>query len=1025
MRVPCRELIVLLLCCATGFLSASQSYADDPQGQRAAIGGVNWVLTTESHGPERGYQQLLVAGRRFGDFDLEAKLRRSEGITHFGIVFRFQDPDNLYRFVMRSGQQDFRVERLIAGVSDYAATRHIPFPNRSGLWYHVRLRVRGDKVVVFIDGTRLYEGTGFTEFSSGMVGVTVFDNAPADFRNFRVFDTNGKLLYSDDFDSGELSGWVAIDAPGVGGKWSVVKKGPQFPPACDFSDHRKITFLPVTPPLARLREFGNVVRLKNGELLAVWIEENQHGTPPWAAMPTCGRLMSLRSTDGGRTWKEYRVLVDTPIDDRHGYLAQLSDGTLLFIFLVQFTSLGVDAAPAYIMRSTDGGRTWDDPRRIRMPFPVEPKVEGRHCDPYGLFFTQPPLELPDGTLILPVFSMAKSGKGTRCFAARSYDKGLTWPDFSLVAEDESGTNNYCEPSIAVAPSGRWICVMRDEIYKVPGNPFAGYTLAPTHWCVSDDEGRTWSAPEPMPTGFPGEGSGAPCIITTTEGILVFANARGVAFSWDSGKTWVPQMLNLGYYPVLTAMPGGRVMSFGAQANCQFFTPTPAHKPDVSGQPPIAASEITTPDIPTVVMPVASKTLQAAPRPVGPLNVLRLSGPTAFGGERLVAAYYAEGGHVCAAWSSDGGASWDGPSRVAKGGGSARSAQLAELPDRSVICTFALREGRLAWSRSTDAGRTWSTPTQIALEDSPSIHGGGALVVESDSGWRIPVWTDDGGDVRTLLLRTSDGGRSWNVAGPALDGYVEPALLVMRSGQQRLFARRAGTPKIVCFTSPAGGQRWDGPEELPIDGVRPAPLELAEGIVLVAAQGNDGRLDVAYTWPDMNQWFRSYLACGYAVPVGGKLHLAQGTGLGLNGNINNLAQVPLTNEQQEAWLGSDRLFIDDTDGAFAYSGPWEEIRDGRAAGGGYHVGSKGASVKVGFTGTAVGLVFTQAPRYGLLQVVIDGREYPPVETTGPEAFQQRRCLALGLAPGNHELSLRVLMYGWKNGQIRIDGIETAQ
>ncbi|MCX7424828.1 MAG: sialidase family protein, partial [Planctomycetia bacterium] len=53
------------------------------------------------------------------------------------------------------------------------------------------------------------------------------------------------------------------------------------------------------------------------------------GMPPNADAPRGGRAMIVRSTDGGVTWDKPRTLVDTPYDDRHPAIAELSDKTLV------------------------------------------------------------------------------------------------------------------------------------------------------------------------------------------------------------------------------------------------------------------------------------------------------------------------------------------------------------------------------------------------------------------------------------------------------------------------------------------------------------------------------------------------------------------------------------------------------------------------------------------------------------------------------------------------------------------------
>jgi hypothetical protein len=1011
---------------AVALLGTTALWADDPQGQRAATGAAAapWGVSVEAHGPQPGYQQLLVAARQFGDFDLEAELRRTDAMSHLGLVFRFRNPDNLYRFVMRSSQRDMRFEKVLSGTSDYAQARHVPYPTAAGRSYRVRLRVRGDTVAVSVDGKLLFEEAGFGDLTAGQVGVTASDPVGADFCAFRVWDAEGQLLYADRFDTGTLDGWVNSSGPGVAGTWAVTRLVEVKAPAFDFAQHRLISFLPEEPPPARLREFGNAVRLPDGELLALWIEENQHGTPGWAAMPRSGRLMSLRSADDGVTWREHRVFLDTPSDDRHAYLTQLADGTLLCVGLIQFTAFGVNAASAWCMRSADAGRTWDDPSPIRMPEPLCAADPQRRIDPRGVFFTQPALEVAEGSLLLPVFSWMASGKGTRCFLLRSRDRGLTWGDASLIAEDTAGVNNYCEPSIAVASSGRWVCVMRDEIYNVPGDPFGGYTLAPTHGCVSDDAGRTWSTPEPLPLDFPGPGSGAPCVIATAKGVLVFASNTGVAFSWDSGTTWIPQALRLGYYPVLTALPDGRVLSLGASLQCQMFLPSAQPDADNRAAPTDERVSATTADIPTVVRPVATARLSAAAPPSGPVRVLRRRGSTVFGGEALVAVYRSGPGRVEAAWSDDGGATWDGPATVAAGQADGFP-QLSELPDGELLCILPLQEAALeaslAWAQSTDGGRSWSAPRPCGALP---VRCTSALVAVTRDRWLLPVWTGSGAASSLQWLQTADRGETWTLEASGIMGIVEPTLLLLRSGERRLFARDVQSGQVVVFSAAAEGQAWSGPDAVGIEGARPAAVELVRDLPLVCVQDANDQARAAYTWPGMGSWFHARLACGYAVPVGGTQVLGYGSGLGLNGAISALTQLPLAPETQAAWLAAEPRFLHHRDAVFTFAGAWTEVADERASGGSYRRGSKDATLRVAFAGTAVGLVFTRQPKHGLLQVTVDGVEYPPVETTGPEAFRQRCCVATDVRPGQHTLVVRSLL-PWRDGEIRIEGIEFAE
>ncbi len=108
-----------------------------------------------------------------------------------------------------------------------------------------------------------------------------------------------------------------------------------------------------------LAHFPDVVRLRDGRLLAVYREGAGH-------VESAGRIRLTESADGGVTWTPPRTVADGPNDDRDPKIVELNDGTVLLSWFVldwttqpRYTNHGT-----YTSRSADGGRTWGEPRPV-------------------------------------------------------------------------------------------------------------------------------------------------------------------------------------------------------------------------------------------------------------------------------------------------------------------------------------------------------------------------------------------------------------------------------------------------------------------------------------------------------------------------------------------------------------------------------------------------------------------------------------------------------------------------------------
>ena len=72
-----------------------------------------------------------------------------------------------------------------------------------------------------------------------------------------------------------------------------------------------------------------VTRLKNGDILAAFSGDREEHVCPW------GKIQIVRSTDGGETWSEPKTIQNGPLDDRDCGLVVMPDGDVI---LTYFTS---------------------------------------------------------------------------------------------------------------------------------------------------------------------------------------------------------------------------------------------------------------------------------------------------------------------------------------------------------------------------------------------------------------------------------------------------------------------------------------------------------------------------------------------------------------------------------------------------------------------------------------------------------------------------------------------------------------
>jgi sialidase-1 len=187
-----------------------------------------------------------------------------------------------------------------------------------------------------------------------------------------------------------------------------------------------------------------------------------------------------------------------------------------------------------LQRSYDKGESWSQPEII--------SVDGD----FEWFSRDAISELEDGTWVLPVYK-SSGFNAEKAYVIRSFDKGKTWGDVALLAEDKNGTRsmfrgvNYNEVCVLNLGMGRLMAMIRsDSSYQSESDQYMaiGGTGELTQ-AFSENAGLSWTYPEH--TGIFGQPANIIKLkngkILCTYGYRKSPFAVKACLSNDEGKTW--------------------------------------------------------------------------------------------------------------------------------------------------------------------------------------------------------------------------------------------------------------------------------------------------------------------------------------------------------------------------------------------------------------------------------------------------------------------------------------------------------
>ena len=154
----------------------------------------------------------LYTQRPWKDYQASFTMKSNDD-DRLGLMFRYQDSDNFYRFVWNKGTPGRRLLKKENGLYKILAEDAVPYT--TGQSYGIAIKAQGSALSVTVDGKQIFAATD-TSFASGSIAFYSSHNSASRFDNLLVEDiVNKTVLVSTGFGSSSLAGWTVVDEAGT------------------------------------------------------------------------------------------------------------------------------------------------------------------------------------------------------------------------------------------------------------------------------------------------------------------------------------------------------------------------------------------------------------------------------------------------------------------------------------------------------------------------------------------------------------------------------------------------------------------------------------------------------------------------------------------------------------------------------------------------------------------------------------------------------------------------------------------
>lgn len=267
-----------------------------------------------------------------------------------------------------------------------------------------------------------------------------------------------------------------------------------------------------------------------------------------------------RTTNHGLHWEFNQIPGFEALDFRSLYA--FNDSTAL---------IANAGSPAYILRTTNGGKSWqavytntaaaifmdgvdfwNESEGLMYGDPIDGRMFLLFTKDGGKTWYEPALEtrpkLNEGEA-----SFAASGTGIRCYNKKRLVIATGGKTSRLFISDNRGkTWRNATPPVQQGKESAGIFSVAFQNSKsgvVVGGDFAMDTLKVRNAFTTNDGGKTWKAANPAPVGY------RECVEYISDNTLVTTGPTGTEYSSDSGKQWIRLSDEKGFHVVRKARSG--------------------------------------------------------------------------------------------------------------------------------------------------------------------------------------------------------------------------------------------------------------------------------------------------------------------------------------------------------------------------------------------------------------------------------------------------------------------------------------